>query len=231
MKVSQEEKTVEENAKEKKFLDLYYLENMSTGFKGIDEESYTLNDSEDNKPKGYEIARPEVDFKLNEVGFGDEFFLFEGPKGNPKYENANEVWDNFIQWIRERRTEMEKEKEQENNFGYDMGEQLIEYANQRNAHGIYILTKQNWVEFRDTYLGVEGCPQKVMEFIYGIMDRKMTEKQMWGSDEDRMIEGTVIIFDQSLMPKEGEDTGKLKFEYRPNYRKEMLKEHGYTEMI
>ena len=37
---------------------------------------------------------------------------------------------------------------------------------------------------------------------------------------------TVIIFDKNLMPKEGEDTGKLTFEYHPNYREEMLKGLG-----
>ena len=45
---------------------------------------------------------------------------------------------------------------------------------------------------------------------------------MWGGEEDRMLEGTVIIFDKNLMPKEGEYTGKLRFEYHPNYREEML---------
>lgn len=217
-----------DNAKEKKFLDLCYLENMSTGFKGITDEPYNSNEPKESEPKGYEMVRPKLDFKLNEFGFGDEYFLFEGPDGNPKYENVNEVWDNFAQWIRQRQADMEQEKGRENNYEYSIGEQLLEFATQRNAHGIYMLTRKNWVEFRDAYLGVEGCPPKVMEFIYGIMDRKMTEKQMWGSDEDRMTEGTVIIFDQSLMPKEGEDTGKLKFEYRPNYREEMLKEYGYT---
>ena len=69
---------------------------------------------------------------------------------------------------------------------------------------------------------VEDCPEYILEFVRGIMHDKMTEKQMWGSREDRMPEGRVILFDKSLMPKEGEDTGKLKFEYHPNYVEEML---------
>lgn len=219
---------VEEKTREKRFLDLYYLENMSTGFKGISDKP---DNPYDNKPRGYEIVRPKINFKLNEYSFGDEHFFFEGPEGNPKYENAGEVWDNFVQWVREKQTDMEKGQNGENSYEYELGETLTEYANQRNAHGIYMVTKKNWVEFRDAYLCVEGCPEKVMEFICGIMDRKMTEKQMWGSEEDRKPQGTVIIFDQSLMPKEGEDTGNLKFEYRPNYGEEMLRKYGYTEMI
>lgn len=219
---------VETKEREKKYLSLYYLDNMSTGFRGISEEAYN---PVDNKPRGYEIVRPKINFKLNECSFGDEYFLFEGPEGNPKYESAGVVWDNFVQWIRKKQTDMKKVQSSGDSYEYELGKQLIEFANQRNAHGIYMLTKKNWVEFRDAYLCVEGCPETVMEFVCGIMDRKMTEKQMWGSEEDRKPQGTVIIFDKNLMPKEGEDTGNLKFEYRPNYREEMLRKHGYTEMI
>lgn len=172
---------------------------------------------------GYKIAPPKIDFELNGNKFGDEYFLFKGAQGYPKYENAKEVWEEFIRWMIKRVVQIKAYEKDTKSYELQIGRQLIEFAKKRNAHSMYILMKRNWGEFRDTYLCVEGCPESVMEFVKGIMYKRMTEKQMWGSDEDRMPEGRVIIFDKNFMPKEGEDTGKLIFEYRPNYREEMLR--------
>ena len=70
--------------------------------------------------------------------------------------------------------------------------------------------------------GYDTHGKQVIQSMTWKPDEKMTEKQMWGTDEDRMPEGTVIIFDKKFMPKEGEFTGKLKYEYHPNWIEERM---------
>lgn len=171
---------------------------------------------------GYTYDAPKMDEELRENMFGDEYFCFESTEGKPQHECVEYVWNEFIKWMRKRLRQMGKQPE-EYSYEKKLGKQLIEFAKARNAHSMYILMKRNWVEFRDPYLCVEGCPDSILEFVRGIMYEKMTEKQMWGGEEERMPGGTVIVFDKSLMPKEGEDTGNFRFEYHPNYVEEMLK--------
>jgi len=216
---------VELKAKKRKHIDVYVLKDNNNGISGLQGIEYNVPNP------GYKIRPPQIDFKLNETKFGDEYFLFDDIKGEPKYENAKDVWEKFIRWTIKRVVQMDAYEKGKKTYEQQIGRELVEYAKKRNAHKMYILMKRNWVEFRDAYLCVEDCPESVMEFVRGIMYKKMTEKQMWGSDEDRMPEGTVIIFDKNLMPKEGEDTGKLKFEYHPNYREEMLKKFGMGKGI
>ena len=180
-----------------------------------------------NVNSGYIFDAKKMECELSDKGFGDEYFFFEDIQGNPKYERAEHVWEEFIKWMRKRLRQMASQPE-EYSYEKKLGKELIELAKVRNAHSMYILMKRNWVEFRDPYLCVEGCPDSILEFVRGIMYEKMTEKQMWGGDEERMPGGTVIIFDKSFMPKEGEDTGNFRFEYRPNYVEEMLKKQTKT---
>ena len=207
-------------AKDGNHISVYYIKESNMEYGRF--QNYPYN----NPNPGFELVPPKIDFDLSGCGFGDEYFLFEGPKGDPKYKEAKEVWEEFIRWTIKRIVQMETYEKGKKNYEQQIGRQLIEFAKLRNAHEMYMLMRRNWVEFRDNYLCVEDCPESVMEFVRGIMYKRMTEKEMWGSEEDRMPEGTVIIFDKNLMPKEGEDTGKLKFEYHPNYREEMLKGWG-----
>ena len=211
---------VDTRAGDGKNISLYYIKESNWGDGGF--QSYTYP----NPNSGFEIRPPKIDFDLNGCGFGDEYFLFEGAKGDPKYKEAKDVWDEFIRWVTKRIVQMEIHEKGKKCYEQQLGRDLIEFARKCNVQEMYIRIRRNWVGFRDNYLCVEDCPESVMEFIRGIMYKKMTEKQMWGSDEDRMPEGRVIIFDKNFMPKEGENTGKLKFEYHPNYREEMLKGSG-----
>ena len=208
-------KTVRIKPEERRHLDLYCMTKEEVVYE-------PENIQYGNSNRGYTYSAPKIDFELNENSFGDEYFFFESTEGNPQYPCAEKVWNEFIRWIRKRIRQIGTESE-EYSYEKKIGKQLINFAKVRNAHSTYILIKRNWVEFRDFYLCVEGCPELVMEFVRGIMYKKMTEKQMWGGDEERMLGGTVLIFDKKFMPKEGEDTGNLRFEYRPNYREEMLK--------
>lgn len=211
---------MEIKAEDKKYISLYYIKENPMWDGGFPDYEYN------NPNRGYELRPPKIDFELNGCGFGDEYFLFEGEKGDPKYEAPKELWDEFIRWVIKRIVQMETYEKDKKNYEQQIGRQLVEFAKCYNAHEMYMLIRKNWVEFRDSYLCVEGCPETVMEFIRGIMHKRMTEKQMWGSEEDRMPRGKVIVFDKNLMPKEGEDTGFLEFEYHPNYREEMLKGIG-----
>lgn len=205
------------NAGKRKYLDIYGINNNNLEFGDFSDYEYS------NPNRGYEIVRPKIDYKLNESKYGEEYLLFEGIEGSPKYENPEVIWENFIQWIEKRQQQMTALKMDKESYEYKLGNQLIEAARDYNPHGIFFLMKRNWVEFRDNYLCAERCSEDIMEFVRAVLYKKMTEKQMWGSDEDRMPGGKVIIFDKKFMPKEGEDTGKLQFEYRPNYREEMLR--------
>lgn len=175
----------------------------------------------EQRKKRYRELYPDMDFYLDDYGFGDEHFFFDGEDGSPKYEDVDEPWDKFIDWLKTIMERMSGSDGYEERGEYRLGRDMMVYAEIKRAHTIYIMMKINWVLFRDHYLLVEDCPEYILEFVRGIMHDKMTEKQMWGTDEDRMPEGTIICFDKCLMPKEGTNTGKLKFEYRPNYIQEM----------
>ena len=147
--------------------------------------------------------------------FGDEHFFFEGDDGSPKYEDVDEKWDRFVEWLekvreRNRLTEGFKDSRPDR-----VGGEVIKWAKEKDAYAIYIITKFNWVEFRDTYLLPSDCPEIVLEFIRAIMHNKMTEKQMWGTDEDRKPTGKLIIFDKNLMDKIESNPGELPVEYCP----------------
>ena len=149
--------------------------------------------------------------------FGDEHFFYNSVDGSPKYENIDEQWDKFIQWIKAVREDREQEEGFRDSCADRVGQEVIKWA---EKHDPYMLTKFLWVEFRDTYLLSPGCPEIVLEFIRGIMYKKMTEKQMWGTDEDRKPTGKLIIFDKKLIRKGKQEPGKLKVEYCPIKKKE-----------
>lgn len=180
-------------------------------------------------PSEYDDIYAPVDPKqleaINEYGFGDEYFIFDEQDGSPKVYEGEQLWEKFIQWMETIYERLKSSEEFQDSEEYEIGQEIVKYALLRDTFDVYMLMKIHWVKFRDTYLLTEDCPDYILEFVNGIMHEKMTEKQMWGTDEDRLPEGTVIVFDESLMPKEGEDTGKLKFEYRPNYIQEMMEEY------
>ena len=171
---------------------------------------------------GY-IEIPRIMELLSKVeGFGDEYLLFEGPCGDPKYPDKNEFWNSFIKWIKKVCEEYKKEENYEEKGEYLLGQDLILNAERRNIHDLYCYISMNWVGFRNAFLRQEDCPEIVIDVVRGLLANKMTEKQMWGTVEDRCPGGTVIVFDKEFMPKEGEDTGTIKFEYRPNFMEERM---------
>ena len=172
--------------------------------------------------QSYREIPKKIDLPLNGCGFGDEYFLFEGPDGSPKYEEPNLVWDSFIDWLEKLCKRYKKYKDTTRQGEYFLGQELIVHASQRNLYKIYCYISLNWVGFRDGFLLQKGCPEIVIEFVRGVLANKMTEKQMWGTVDDRCPGGTVIVFDEELMPKEGEDTGTIKFEYHPNFVEERM---------
>ena len=169
-----------------------------------------------------EIPRHQIDLPLNGCGFGDEHFLFAGPDGSPKYEDINAPWNDFIDWMEKVCKKYKKEKDTTRKVEYILGQELVVHAVRRNIHTIYCYMSLYWVDFRDGFLLQKNCPETVLEFVRGIMANKMTEKQMWGTVDDRCPGGTVIVFDEKYMPKEGEDTGTIKFECRPNFIQERM---------
>lgn len=172
--------------------------------------------------QSYREIPKKIDLPLNGCGFGDEYFLFAGPDGSPKYEDPNLVWDSFIDWLEKLCKRYKKYKDTTRQGEYFLGQELIVHASQRNLYKIYCYISLNWVGFRDGFLLQKGCPEIVIEFVRGVLANKMTEKQMWGTVDDRCPGGTVIVFDEELMPKEGEDTGTIKFEYHPNFVEERM---------
>lgn len=147
--------------------------------------------------------------------FGDEHFFYEGEDGRPKYENIDEKWDEFVKWmemVRERNKSMEGFEDSRPDR---VGREVTKWARRHDGYAIYMITKLNWVDFRDTYLLPKDCPEIVLEFIRSIMYHKMTEKQMWGTDEDRKLTGKVIIFNKNLMPKGERKPGEIEVEYCP----------------
>lgn len=138
---------------------------------------------------------------LNTCGFGDEFFFFENEYGNPKYENIEEQWKIFIEWVEKIAERKKEEVGEEAEYAYDIGREVLKWARQRDPYGLYMLTRVHWVGFRDTYL-TEDAPKIVREFIDEIMYNKMTDKEKWGTDEDRMLQGQLIICSNTKMTPE-----------------------------
>lgn len=209
-KDSKEQKSKEQKSKEQKSKEQKSKEQKYKGTKGKENKK-----KEQLKKKGFEYQSSDLPTFLNECRFGDEYFFYEGQEGTPKYENINEKWDEFVQWmegVRERNKSVEGFEDGEADR---VGHEVIKWAKRHDVYAIFILTKPHWESFRDTYLLAEGCPEIVLEFIRGIMYEKMTEKEMWGTREDRSLKGKLIIYDKAYLPKEGEDTGDLEIEYCP----------------
>ena len=101
-----------------------------------------------NPNPGFELVPPKIDFDLSGCGFGDEYFLFEGPKGDPKYKEAKEVWEEFIRWTIKRIVQMETYEKGKKNYEQQIGRQLIEFAKLRNAHEMYMLMRRNWLSLK-----------------------------------------------------------------------------------
>ena len=152
--------------------------------------------------------------------FGDEHFFYNEEDGSPKYENIDEQWNIFIQWIKDVREKKKSLEGFKDSSADKVGGEVIKWAGKHDTYAIYLLTKFLWREFRDTYLLEPGCPDIVLEFIRGIIYKKMTEKQMWGTDEDRIQTGKLIIFNKELMSKVKQEPGELKVEYCPIKKKE-----------
>ena len=169
----------------------------------------------DKENKGFEFVQSEIPYYLNECCFGDDYIFYEGEDGHPKYENISEKWDEFGQWLGKVRERNKAIEGFEDSLADRVGQEVMKWIEMHDTFAIYLLTKTYWEAFRDTYLLVDDCPDIVMEFIRAIMYEKMTEKQMWGTKEDRMPEGKLIIFDKDYLPKEGEDTGKWEIIYQP----------------
>ena len=167
------------------------------------------------KNKGFEFVQSEIPYYLNEYNFGDDYFFYDGPDGHPKYENIAEKWNEFEQWLGKVRERNKTKEGFEDSLADRVGQEVMKWIRRHDAFAIYLLTKTHWETFRDTYLLVDDCPEIVMEFIRGIMYDKMTEEQMWGPRESRMLTGKLIVFDKKYLPKEGEDTGKLEVIYQP----------------
>ena len=154
--------------------------------------------------------------------FGDEHFFYNDEDGSPKYENIDEQWEMFVQWIKEIREKNQTVDGFQDSSADKVGQEVTKWAIKHDAYAIYLLTKFHWVEFRDTYLLADGCPEIVLEFIRGIMYKKMTERQMWGTDEDRRPTGKLIIFDKKLMPEGERKPGELEVEYCPIKKKGII---------
>ena len=172
------------------------------------------------KNKGYTEVRKKINLPLNGCGFGDEYFLFE-EGGAPKYKDVNTAWNYLIDWMELVCEEMKTDENYENKPEYKLGQKIIEHTRQHNPHGIFINMSMYWVNFRNTFLLRDDCPEQALEFVRGIMTNKMTEKQMWGTVEDRCPGGTLIILDRDCIPEETQ-IGNLKIEYRPNYVTERM---------
>lgn len=143
---------------------------------------------------------PELD--LNICGFGDEYFFFEGECGNPRYENIEQQWEEFIKWIEKIAESKKNEEGEDAEYAYGLGQEVLKWARDWDTYGLYMLTRVHWAGFRDNYL-TKDAPKIVREFIDEIMYNKMTEKEKWGTAEDRRASGKLMIFaDMEMTPEE-----------------------------
>ena len=166
-------------------------------------------------------------YDMNSCGFGDEYFLFHNGCGLPKYEDMETQWNVFIDWVK---TVMSTKEESDDI--YRLGKEVIRWAEDRDPFALYMLTRTHWVEFRDNYL-TEDAPFIVKEIIDEIMAGKMTEKEKWGTDEDRKPKGEIIIYKDSILTPE-ESYYKRKQERKQKYDPEKHKQRvkrDYYEML
>lgn len=180
---------------------------------------YNNKEKPDNKlphPKqGYEYVSSSLPKLPEGCCFGDEYFFYEGEQGNPKYEDMDEKWNMFAQWIEHVREKNMTAEDFDDSHPDRVGRETAKWARKHDFYAVYLIILMNWEAFRDTYLLEEGCPEIVMEFVRGLMYEKMTEEEMWGSIEERQPKGKLIIYKEEYLPKEGEDTGDLEIIYEP----------------
>lgn len=169
----------------------------------------------ENKSKDCEYVYSDLTEKLKNCSLGDEYFFYEGDEGNPKYENINEKWDEFVQWIESVREKNQMMEGFPDSYPDRVGQEVARWARRHDVYPIYLIIEYQWDIFRDTYLLADGCPEIVLEFIRGIFNGKKTEEEMWQRPEERKPKGTLIVFDKNHLPKEGEDTGDVKVIYQP----------------
>ena len=167
---------------------------------------------EKEEKKDFEYVYEELPEEWKNCSLGDEDFFFDGEDGSPKYENMDEKWDEFVQWVEKiRQKNLEKEGFADS-YPDRVGQEIARWGRQHEVYAIYRIMERQWKIFRDTYLLVEGCPEIVMEFVRGIWFEKKTEEELWEEKEEVR---KIIVFDKKYMPKEGEDTGGIEFEYQP----------------
>lgn len=160
---------------------------------------------ESQKTEGTEteqqIFQRATEINLNNCRFGDEYIFFEYGTGNPKYEDIEQQWEVFIQWVEKVSESKKNEPGKEAEYAYGLGQEVLKWLRMRDTYGLYILTRVHWKCFRDNYL-TEDAPGIVREFIDFIMYNQMTEKEKWGTDEDRKASGKLFVFKNVEMTPE-----------------------------
>lgn len=162
-----------------------------------------------------EFVYRNIPLEIRECRYGDEYFFYEQDTALPKYEDIHEKWKEFAHWI-----ELVRKKNRENDEFLQtnadpLGREVAKWALRYDVYPIYLLTKAHWETFRKYYLWVDGCPPIVMEFMRAIMYKRMSEEEMWGTKKERKSKGKLIIFDKTLLPKEGQEWENFEVEYRP----------------
>ena len=165
--------------------------------------------------RDYEYVYSKLPEELKNCCFGDEYFFYEGDEGKPKYEDINEKWKIFEEWVESIRQKKKEEEGFDDSYPDRVGHEIVRWAKKHDVYAIFLIIEFHWVIFRDTYLLVEGCPEIVLEFVRGILYGKRTEEEMWGPPEARAVKGKLIVFDKKHLPKEGQDTGDLEVIYQP----------------
>ena len=148
------------------------------------------------------IEKPKINgIDLDQCVFADDYFLFEGETGIPRYKDMNEQWNIFMDWISKTAERKKEEGGEDNLYVYQLGQEVLKWARNWDTFGLYMLTKVHWSGFRDNYM-TEDAPKIVREIMDNIMLNKMTEKQKWGTDEDRKPKGQLLIFKNMKMTPE-----------------------------
>lgn len=169
----------------------------------------------ESKEQGFEYVYSDLPEEWKNCCFGDEYFFHEGDEGDPKYENINEKWDEFTEWVESVRQKKLEVEGFDDSYPDRVGHEVARWARKHDFYAIFLIIEFHWEIFRDTYLLAEGCPEIVLEFIRGLLYGKRTEEEMWGPPETRAMKGKLIVFDKKYLPKEGEDTGDLEVIYQP----------------
>lgn len=164
--------------------------------------SEEIKNKDEKEQKGKKIIKQGITHRdLNKCLYADDYFLFDGKEGKPRYKDMEEKWNIFIEWIDKVAGRKKEEEGQDSRYAYQLGHEVVRWAKDRDVFALYILTRRHWVLFRDNYL-TDDAPKIVREIIDGIMLNKMTEKEKWGTDEDRKPKGQLIIFKSSQMTPE-----------------------------